>query len=324
VGFSQTLVALVGPIVMSAPPKLSSRWFPVNERTVATAIGTCANNLGSGVGFVVPPYLVEIYGFRNFLLIEAGLAALLFILTIIYFPESPPHPPSTTSKLDEDATKNFTKETFGLAFKDILLNPSFVVLSIIGGWQAGLLNAWQGLFDDIFDPFFSNTFVGWLGFLFIAASSVGGVVSGFLCDKFLQKKFKILLIIGFIMLGVCLTLFTLSFPSFISDKPIISVHPYISAAMLVVCGMLYGFCTPIFYEFGVEITFPLSPVMSSGFFTFWINLISLIFLVVDIPNNWINGITAFSMLACVIPLWFIKESYARSELDANTVIHQTN
>jgi len=201
VGFAQTLIALAGPIVMSAPPKISARWFPANERTMATAIGCCANNIGSGVGFVVPPYLAQAYGFRNFLLIEASIGALLFLLTLCYFPESPPTPPSITAQLDQQGAERFTLQSFFGAMKAICYNRSFLILSLVGGWQAGTLNAWQGLFEPIFVGVFSETFVGWLGFLFITASSLGGVVGGFLCDKFFQKKFKAMLIIFFFGLG---------------------------------------------------------------------------------------------------------------------------
>jgi len=195
----------------------------------------------------------------------------------------------------------------------------------VGGWQAGTLNAWQGLFEPIFDGVFGETFVGILGFLFITSSSLGGVVGGFLCDKYFQKKFKPLLIVFFIGLGTCLVIFTLSFPTFFSPKTaILNINPYIATSILVVCGLLYGFCTPMFYEFGVEITFPLSPVISSGFFTLWINVFTLIFLVAQIPNNYINSITALSMCACVIPLFFVKESYKRSDIDAKTSNQSTN
>jgi len=324
VGFAQTLIALAGPIVMAAPPKLSARWFPVHERTIATAISSCANNIGSGVGYVVPPYLVQVYGFRNYLLIEAAIGALLLILVLTYFPESPPTPPSITAKLDQESSETFTLEIVKHSLVEIMWNPSYLLLSLVGGWQAGTLNAWQGLFENIFVPAFSETFVGWLGFFFITASSLGGIIGGFLCDKFLQKKFKKLLIIVFTLLSVCLLVFTLSFPTFFSPEPLINLHPYVSASMLVICGLLYGFCSPIFYEFGVEITYPLSPIMSSGFLTLWINVFTLVFLVSRIPNTYINAITAFSMFACIIPLILVKESYKRSDIDMSVAYQPTN
>jgi len=324
VGFAQTLIALAGPIVMAAPPKLSARWFPANERTIATAISVCANNVGSGIGYVLPPYLVQAYGFRNFLLIEAAVGALLFIVALIYFPESPPTPPSLTEKLEQESLETISKKTIFLSLKDIFTNPSYIILSIVGGLQAGILNAWQGLFQDIFVPPFTETFVGWLGFGFITASSVGGVVGGIICDKFLKKKFKAILIILFIALSGCLVIFALAFPSFFSTTPILPIHPYVSSSLLVICGLLYGMSSPIFYEFGVEITFPLSPIMSSGFLTLWINVFTLIFLVSELPDPWINGITALSMVGCIVPLIFMKESYGRSDIDTSASYQPTN
>jgi len=109
--------------------------------------------------------------------------------------------------------------------------------------------------------------------------------------------------------------FTLAFPSFIKENSIINMHPYVSATLLVVCGVLHGFCTPIFYEFGVELTYPLSPIISSVFYTLWLNFFILLFLVVPIPNNWLNGVSAISIMASFLPILFVKESYARSDVD---------
>jgi len=313
------LISVPGPIVMAGPPKISARWFPPDERTLATAVISSANNLGAGVGFVIPSYLVQAFGYENFLLIEAAAAAFIFVLTVIYFPESPPTPPSVSAQYDEDLVDKFTKETFWRSIKEMFSNYSYVILSLVGGWQAGLLIAWGGLFDEIFNSSFNETFVGWLGFIFIAACVTGSLISGILCDKIFQNKFKRLLLIFFVLLGICLVLFTLAFPSFMSPTPILSISPYVSATLLVLCGIFYGFCTPIFYEFGVELTFPISSVLSSGFLSFWINIVSIIFLMTPVPTNWFNGIAAFYMILCIFPLLFVTETYDRAKVDQGSL-----
>ena len=42
-----------GPIANILPTYLSSVWFPANERTTSTAVGTTANMLGVGVSFIL-------------------------------------------------------------------------------------------------------------------------------------------------------------------------------------------------------------------------------------------------------------------------------
>lgn len=38
---------------MGVPPALSALWFPVKERTTATAIATILNNIGVGISFAL-------------------------------------------------------------------------------------------------------------------------------------------------------------------------------------------------------------------------------------------------------------------------------
>jgi len=200
---------------------------------------------------------------------------------------------------------------------DIMYNWSYLLLAFVGGWQSGLLNAWQGLFDSIFTNY-SEVFIGILGFLFIAMSTLGGIIGGIICDKFLQRKFKMMLLILFTLLGALLLVFTLSFPSFISYTPLINIPDYVICTILVICGILYGFCSPIFYEFGVELTYPSSTVISSGIYTLIINIITLLFLIIEIPSDWVTGIAALSILACILLLAIVREEYKRSDIDVTT------
>ena len=54
----QALNGLAGPVAMAAAPVLSATWFPVRERTTATAIMSMANNLGVALSFVLGPKTV--------------------------------------------------------------------------------------------------------------------------------------------------------------------------------------------------------------------------------------------------------------------------
>ena len=54
----QALNGLAGPVAMAAAPVLSATWFPLRERTTATAIMSMANNLGVALSFILGPLLV--------------------------------------------------------------------------------------------------------------------------------------------------------------------------------------------------------------------------------------------------------------------------
>ena len=43
---------------MGGPPLLSALWFPVHERTKATAFACVANGIGVAVSFIIAPLLI--------------------------------------------------------------------------------------------------------------------------------------------------------------------------------------------------------------------------------------------------------------------------
>jgi hypothetical protein len=51
-----------GPVVLSAPAKLSQTWFAPQERVTATAVSTFSNMLGAAVGFLLIPWQVQRFG----------------------------------------------------------------------------------------------------------------------------------------------------------------------------------------------------------------------------------------------------------------------
>lgn len=54
----QALNGLAGPVAMAGPPAVSAVWFPPDQRTRATAVGSLFGMVGSAVGFIIGPLLV--------------------------------------------------------------------------------------------------------------------------------------------------------------------------------------------------------------------------------------------------------------------------
>uniref|UniRef100_A0A6B2L4G7 Major facilitator superfamily (MFS) profile domain-containing protein n=1 Tax=Arcella intermedia TaxID=1963864 RepID=A0A6B2L4G7_9EUKA len=315
IGLGQSMISSAGPMLLISPPKLSENWFASDERTISTAISSSVNNLGSGIGFVIAPYLTDLLGIENFLISEAAAGALVFIIVIIYFPDAPPTPPSVTAKRDEVNTELSLAE-LPAYLKEIFTNYSFIILAIVGGWQGGVLISWQAMFDQLFsDMQWSPEFEGWLGFAFIACSTVGSVIGGIACDKIFHRRFKLLLILLTGLLGGSLMVITFCFNSFLS-RPLITPTKELVVSMMVISGIFYGFCSPIFYEFGVELTYPVSATISSGFYTFLINVFCLVVLVVEIPTTWVNGMAGLSVAASALALIIIREKYKRADVDS--------
>ena len=112
----QLLASATGPVVLVLPPKLSSTWFPREERTTATAIASLANSLGGAVLFILGPGMVPgcdslpraappadpaIASARSQLKhlywVQFGWALATCLAAFAYFPNAPPTPPSATA-----------------------------------------------------------------------------------------------------------------------------------------------------------------------------------------------------------------------------------
>lgn len=55
---AQTICAIGQAFTLSVPARLSALWFGQREAATATSIGVFGNQLGTAIGFIVPPYIV--------------------------------------------------------------------------------------------------------------------------------------------------------------------------------------------------------------------------------------------------------------------------
>ena len=112
----QLLASATGPVVLVLPPKLSSTWFPQEERTTATAIASLANSLGGAVLFILGPGMIHGCDslpraaspadpaivsarsqLRHLYFVQFGWALATVLAAMAYFPDAPPTPPSGTA-----------------------------------------------------------------------------------------------------------------------------------------------------------------------------------------------------------------------------------
>lgn len=153
----QILNAVCGPLAAIPVSQLSSLWFAPHERTRATTIAILANNnIGTGVGFIISPYLVTEPEHVPYLLyIHFGLACVASILTLLSFPAQPASAPSAAAELlMAKSTSHETSHHWRQFLRDIwkcLTNPSFLFLSAAGGLVNGAFNAWTGLYDVLLE-----------------------------------------------------------------------------------------------------------------------------------------------------------------------------
>ena len=183
-------------IANGAPPLVSSTWFPPNERTTATAIGTLAANLGAALAFFIGPSMIpktfSNSGDNNFNLtddekrliesrlsdyfyLQTGIAALLFVCVVVYFPSKPPLPPSIAA-----LTRKVTEIGYVEGFKLLIRNQSYWLLVFVLAASFGIYFGWTSVLDLAVEPFnISEKTSGWLG----TGGSLAGIISGIIIAR---------------------------------------------------------------------------------------------------------------------------------------------
>jgi MFS family permease len=138
----QTLNAILGPIVMSTPPRLSVEYFPVRERNTATAISYSAQSLGVCLAFLWSPNAVqEEEDMAKFIAVQAAMAAVTGLLVVGSFPQPPEHAPSISAAV---ARPDYRQSIAVLANR-----PVFMILGLVWGVTLGMFVGWMALLPQV-------------------------------------------------------------------------------------------------------------------------------------------------------------------------------
>jgi len=284
---AQIVNAAVGPPVMASPSLLSAQWFPDNERNRATAVAILANNLGAAIGFVLPGWLnVRSPSAVPILLYaEAGLAVATMLLVLAYFPAAPYRQPSRSAMLKQ----NEPPPPFFSGLLNCMKNPHFFILAMAGGALNGVFNTWSGSFDQILPPLdpvascaahpsgmshtlangtvvvdlppcqiYTQDSCGWIGFVATIAVIVGGFIGGSIADSYLspRKMMKAFIVAMSVLMVLAMAYFTFALPSALLETPPVPSTPVAIVGGIVAAALFMGAATPLFYELGVEMTYP--------------------------------------------------------------------
>ena len=236
-------IAASQPFLLNAWTKVPANWFAIEERATAVGIVTLGNLIGTALGLVLTPILIETISIPTVQLIYGGLAAFSSVLFILLAKETPPTPPgpagSEVRALMLDGLKHaLTVRPFWFG-----LVVSFIGLGIFNGvttWIEAMIRP-RG---------FTPTDAGTLGALMIVGGVIGAVVIPALSDK--QRKRQRYLYVAFIgaipgMLG--LTFATTGWLLFTS-----------AFAM----GFFLVSAMPIAMQYAAEITHPTPEGTSNG------------------------------------------------------------
>jgi len=236
-------IAAAQPFLLNAWTKVPANWFAIEERATAVGIVTLGNLIGTALGLVLTPILIETISIPTVQLIYGGIAAFSSVLFILLARETPPTPPgpagSEVRALMLDGLKHALKVRpfwFGLIV-------SFIGLGIFNGvttWIEAMIRP-RG---------FTPTDAGTLGALMIVGGVIGAVVIPALSDK--QHKRQRYLYVAFI--GAIPGMIGLTFAT--------TVWLLFTSAFAM--GFFLVSAMPIAMQYAAEITHPTPEGTSNG------------------------------------------------------------
>jgi len=228
-------IAVAQPFLLNAWTKVPANWFAIEERATAVGLVTLSNLVGTALGLVLTPILIESLSIPTVQMIYGGIAAtsaLLFVLLAREHPLTPPCPPGQEVRaLMLDGLKH------ALRVKPFwfVLVVSFIGLGIFNG-----ITTWV---ENIIRPRgFSPTDAGTLGALMIAGGVIGAVVIPAFSDK--QRKRQRYLVIAFA--GTIPGLIGLTF----------ATSPFVLFSSAFVMGFFLVSAMPVSMQYAAEVTFP--------------------------------------------------------------------
>lgn len=236
---------------------------------------------------------------------ECGLAAVVFIAVLIYFPNKPPSAPSYTASVKRVNYLN--------AICKLLSNGPLWLISLACAIPTGVFGAWGAVLDLILNPVgISQMEAGWVGFYATIAGCISCVFVARFSDIFM-KHMKSFLMCLFLCGGCAIVWFTLICTKVLTFS---TVQLYSSS---ILAGMFVNGGIALFYELCAETSYPVAEGVTGAFLTILNNVSGTVLLfVLQIPGigtSWVNWAAVGSLGVGLFCLIIFPERYGRTDLD---------
>ncbi len=334
VNAGQIVNALAGPVCSGAAAVISSTWFPVEQRTSATAITSIVNGLGIGMTYIIGPLVVPtnlnatlsnvsqqnmqehtISEIRSDIMllmyVSCGWSLLLFVVILFSFPNKPPTPPTLTASL--------TKLNYSTGLRKLMKTRKFWVLAFCFAIPTSFQGSWSALLNINLEPLgISQMSAGWLGFAMSIAGNFCALTAGVFADRF-KRKMKLSI----------LTLYSVALLSFLTFVLMyIGVIPYstplIWTTTILSCVGVWA-PSPLFFELACEICYPIPETIANMAITWFAEIPFVLTLAVQtIPGigvEWMTWAFLGSIIITLPILYPFKEEYSRLDIDTQNVTH---
>jgi len=236
-------IAIAQPFLLNAWTKVPAQWFSIEERATAVGLVTLSNLVGTALGMVLPPMLIEKMSIPQSQLLYGGLAAFSAVLFVIVAREKPATPPCPPG----EEVRALMLE----GLKHALTVRRFWLYLVVGFIGMGVFNGVTTWVENIIRPRgFTPGDAGTLGALMLAGGVLGALVIPPFSDR--QRKRQ-----KYILLG-----FALAIPG------LIGITFARSAWLLFASAFSMGFflvsANPVGMQYAAEITNPTPEGTSNG------------------------------------------------------------
>ena len=236
-------IAVAQPFLLNAWTTVPAKWFAIEERATAVGLITLANLVGTALGMVLTPILIESMTIPTVQLIYGGVSAVFAVLFLILAREKPATPPCAPGEEVRALMLDGLKHALKVRPFWFALAVSFIGLGIFNGvttWIEAMIRP-RG---------FTPGDAGTLGALMIVGGIIGAVVIPALSDKQrMRQRYMYVAIIGAMPGMVGLTFAN-------------------SAWLLFTSAFVMGFflvsALPIAMQYAAEITHPTPEGTSNG------------------------------------------------------------
>ncbi len=183
-------IAAAQPFLLNAWTKVPANWFAVEERATAVGLVTLANLVGTALGMVLTPILIESMPISNIQLIYGAVAAFSAVLFVLLSREKPATPPCPAGQEVRALMLD--------GLKTALKNRRFWFYLAVAFIGLGIFNGITTWVENIIRPRgFTPTDAGTLGALMLIGGVIGAVVIPPFSDR--QHKRQRYILLGFAM-----------------------------------------------------------------------------------------------------------------------------
>ena len=183
-------IAIAQPFLLNAWTKVPAQWFSIEERATAVGLVTLSNLVGTALGMILPPILIETMSIPQSQLLYGGAAAFSAVLFLIFAREKPATPPCPEGQEVRALMLDGLKHA--LKVKEFWI---YLVVSFIG---MGIFNGVTTWVENIIRPRgFTPSDAGTLGALMLAGGVLGAVIIPPFSDK--QHKRQKYILLGFLL-----------------------------------------------------------------------------------------------------------------------------